>query len=128
MNVLLDTQAFLWIISDAPELSSKAKRLAIDGNNLLYLSLASVWELAIKVSLGKLTLAEPLESFLPAELQANNIRQLEISFRHAARVVNLPFHHRDPFDRLLISQAQAEDFPILSSDRVFDRYDVRRLW
>ena len=128
MKLLLDTQVFLWMVSNASELSPKARRLAVAGENFLYLSLASVWEMAIKISLGKLKLAEPIESFLTGALLENNIRQLEISFRHVARVADLPFHHRDPFDRLLVSQAQVEDLPILSSDKVFDRYEVRRLW
>jgi len=128
VKLLLDTQVFLWMVSNASELSPKARRLAVAGENFLYLSLASVWEMAIKISLGKLKLAEPIESFLTGALLENNIRQLEISFRHVARVADLPFHHRDPFDRLLVSQAQVEDLPILSSDKVFDRYEVRRLW
>lgn len=128
MKLLLDTQVFLWMLSDAPELSSKARRLAVDSENVLYLSLASVWEMAIKLSLGKLKLAEPIQSFITEELLENDIQLLEIGFRHAARVADLPFHHRDPFDRLLISQAQVENLSILSADRVFDRYEVRRLW
>ena len=128
MKLLLDTQVFLWMVSDAPELSSKARRLAVDSENVLYLSLASVWEMVIKLSLGKLKLAEPIESFITEELPENDIQLLEIGFRHVARVADLPFHHRDPFDRLLISQAQVENLSILSADRVFDRYQVRRLW
>lgn len=128
MKILLDTQVFLWMIADAPELSPKARSLILDAGNLLYLSLASIWEMAIKVSLRKLQFKESLETLIPEELRANSISQLEIGFRHVARVVDLPFHHRDPFDRLLISQAQVENIPILSADRVFDRYRVKRLW
>jgi PIN domain nuclease of toxin-antitoxin system len=128
VKLLLDTQVFLWMVSNASELSPKARRLAVAGENFLYLSLASVWEMAIKISLGKLKLAEPIESFITEALLENNIRQLEINFRHVARVADLPFHHRDPFDRLLVSQAQVEDLHILSADKAFDRYEVRRLW
>lgn len=128
MRVLLDTQVFLWVVSGAPDLSAKARRIVLDAGNDLYLSLVSAWEMAIKISLGKLKLTDPIESFIPDELQANDIRLLEIDFRHVAGVVSLPFHHRDPFDRLLISQAQVEDLPILSADRLLDRYRVNRLW
>ena len=128
VRVLLDTQLFLWMVSDAPGLSPKARKVLRDDSNDLYLSLASVWEMAIKISLGKLKLTDPVESFIPDQLQANKIRLLEIGFRHVAGVVKLPFHHRDPFDRLLISQAQAEDLPILSADKAFDLYGVVRLW
>ncbi|SRR5579883_206078 len=128
MKILLDTQAFLWLISDAPELSKKAKKLFLDQDNDLFLSLASIWEIAIKFSLGKLKLKQPIEKFLPAQLQENSILQLDISFRHVAGVAALPFHHRDPFDRLIISQAIQENLPILSSDKAFDAYNIQRLW
>ncbi len=128
MKILLDTQAFLWIIADAPELSKKAKNIFLDQENDLFLSLASIWEMAIKLSLGKLKLKQPVEKFLPAQLQENSIFQLDISFRHVVGVTSLPFHHRDPFDRLIISQAVQENLPILSSDEAFDEYNIQRLW
>jgi PIN domain nuclease of toxin-antitoxin system len=128
MKILLDTQAFLWIISDAPELSKKAKKIFLDQENDLFLSLASIWEMAIKLSLGKLKLKQPIEKFFPAQLQENSILQLDISFRHVVGVTSLPFHHRDPFDRLIISQAIQENLPILSCDEVFDAYNIQRLW
>lgn len=128
MRLLLDTQAFLWMIRGASELSPAAKRTMLDPGNDLYLSIASVWEIAIKSSIGKLKLAQPVEIFVPAELQANDIQQLEISFRHVARVARLPFHHRDPFDRILVCQAETEGLALLSADPVFDRYNVQRVW
>jgi PIN domain nuclease of toxin-antitoxin system len=128
MKILLDTQAFLWIIMDAPELSKKAKNIFLDQSNDLYLSLASIWEVAIKSSLNKLKLKQPIEKFFPAQLQKNGIRQLDISFRHVVGVSSLPFYHRDPFDRLIISQAIQENLPILSCDEAFDMYDIQRLW
>jgi PIN domain nuclease of toxin-antitoxin system len=128
MKILLDTHAFLWIISDAPALSKKAKESFLDQENDLFLSLASIWEMAIKSSLGKLTLKQPIEKFFPAQLQENSILQLDISFRHVAHVASLPFHHRDPFDRLIISQAIQENLPILSDDGAFDAYNIQRLW
>lgn len=128
MRLLLDTQAFLWMVRAAPELSATAKRFVLDPDNDLFLSIASVWEMAIKSSIGKLKLAEPLEVFLPAELQTNAIQLLELSFRHVCRVARLPFHHRDPFDRILACQAQAESLAIVSADPIFERYDVQRIW
>jgi PIN domain nuclease of toxin-antitoxin system len=126
--VILDTQAFLWFVSDLAGLSKKARSALKEPENEIFLSLASTWEIAIKLSLGKLKIAEPLERFIPQQLLANSIRQLDISFRHVARVATLPFHHRDPFDRLLVSQAMLEDMPILSADKAFDSYGVKRIW
>ncbi len=128
MRILLDTQAFLWMLSGAADFSSKARKLVADPDNELFLSLASVWEIAIKSSIGKLKIAEPIATFIPAQMQANGIEQLDISFRHVARVAVLPFHHRDPFDRLLVCQAVEEGLVLLSADAVFDRYKVPRIW
>lgn len=128
MKILLDTHAFLWLTKDDPLVSKKAKKLFLDQDNKFYLSLVSIWEMAIKISLGKLKLKEPLDKFILNQLHENSIEQLIISFRHVVKVRNLPFHHRDPFDRLLISQALEEDFSILSSDAAFDKYEVERLW
>lgn len=84
--------------------------------------------MAIKISVGKLKLAEPLEQFVPEQLQCNGFHQLPISFRHVAGVASLPFHHRDPFDRLIIAQALAERLPVLTADKTFDAYGIQRLW
>lgn len=128
MKLLLDTQAFLWLIGDMPSASEKGKELFLDDKNNLYISLASIWEIAIKLSIGKLLLKQPLEKFLPAQLQENTIHLLEIHFSHIVKVAKLPFYHRDPFDRLIISQALTEKMPIISSDTAFDEYGVKRLW
>ena len=128
MSLLLDTQAFLWMVWGASQLGPAARKLILDPGNELYLSLASIWEIAIKSSIGKLKLTEPVESFVPAELLANDVAQLDITFRHVARVARLPFHHRDPFDRILVCQAIEEGLTLLSADPVFDRYDVARAW
>ena len=128
MNVLLDTQVFLWLINDADELSKVAKKIFLDQKNNLYLSLASIWEIAIKASLKKLTLSQDLEKLIPEQLQINNITQLDINFCHVVKVSNLPFYHRDPFDRLLIAQAMEEDFLLLSNDKAFDHYKIKRVW
>ena len=93
-----------------------------------FFSLASVWELAIKTGLGKLTLRKPLEEFLPEQLAANRFTLLNIAAEHAFRVGRLPLHHRDPFDRMLVAQCQAENLPLVSSDAALDAYGLKRLW
>ena len=128
MKVLLDTHAFLWLIGDLPKLSAKAKKIFTDSENEILLSVASIWEMGIKVSLGKLDITQPFNKFIPSQLHQNGITQLDIKFRHINEVVNLPFHHRDPFDRLIIAQAIIEDIPILSNDSHFDLYDIERIW
>ncbi|MBF0500695.1 MAG: type II toxin-antitoxin system VapC family toxin [Candidatus Riflebacteria bacterium] len=128
MRFLLDTHVFLWWVDDAPELTAAARRAIADVNNECYLSLASCWELAIKSSLGKLQLAMPIERFVSEHLAANGFTLLNIELHHAAKIEKLPFHHRDPFDRLLISQAMTEKLTIVSADRVFAHYGVKILW
>ena len=128
MRVLLDTHAFLWWIEDASSLSRKARATISNPDNECLLSLASCWEMAIKLSLGKLRLPGTSERFIPEHLAANAFRQLAIDFRHVARVATLPFHHRDPFDRLLAAQAIEERIPIVSADLVFRKYGVTRIW
>ena len=90
--------------------------------------MASLWEMAIKVSLGKLTLAQSFDQFIPRQLQLNQIEVLAIELPHVAAVVAMPFHHRDPFDRLMAAQCQVEALPIVSNDSVFDAYSIRRVW
>lgn len=128
MQLLLDTHAFLWWIDDAPALSKKARAAIGKAGNECFVSLASCWEMAIKSSLGKLTLSQPLDRFIPEQLAANGFQLLDIDFRHVSRVAAMPFHHRDPFDRLLIAQASAEKLTMVSADAGFDAYDLSRLW
>lgn len=128
MRILLDTHAFLWTAVGAPQLSENAANLFLEEQNELYLSIASLWEMAIKCSLGKLTFHKPIESYVLDMLQENAIQLLPIDFRHVMRVSGLPFHHRDPFDRLIVSQAIEEKIAILSCDEVFDAYGIKRLW
>ena len=92
------------------------------------LSVASLWEMAIKISLGKLVLTEPFETMVPEQLDLNGIDQLGIEFKHVTQVSKLPFHHCDPFDRLIVAQALIEELPIISADGALDAYGVRRLW
>jgi PIN domain nuclease of toxin-antitoxin system len=128
MNLLLDTHAFLWFIVNDNRLSARALALVASPANRRFLSIASVWEMAIKLSLGKLTVAQPLAQFLSQQLPRNRIELLEITLEHAVAVATLPFHHRDPFDRLLAAQCQAGNLPIVSHDSIFDAYSVQRLW
>ena len=128
MRLLLDTHTFLWFVGDDPKLSATARLMIGDGDNEVMLSLASIWEIAIKVSLGKLLLAEPLESFVTTQIERNDIRLLPIHTSHALKVATLPFHHRDPFDRLLVAQGLVEQLPILGADNVFGDYGVQRIW
>jgi PIN domain nuclease of toxin-antitoxin system len=128
MNVLLDTQAMLFFFWDDPQLSQKARATITDPANRKLVSLASCWELAIKVSTGKLSIGEPAKTYLPRELAANNFELLPITMEHATTVESLPYHHRDPFDRLLITQAMIEKMPIVSADAAFDSYGIPRIW
>lgn len=128
MRLLLDTHAFLWFIGGDERLTPSARILIEDISNELYLSVASLWEMAIKISLGRLQLRQPFETFIPHQLSLNRIGLLGITISHTAKVATLPFHHRDPFDRLLVAQAQVEQMPLVSSDAAFDTYGITRLW
>ena len=126
MAVLLDTQSFLWWVTDDPKLSKRARRTIADERCLL--SVASCWEMAIKASLGKLEIPRPVDRFLQEQLEVNGFALLQISLGHVAAVTDLPFHHRDPFDRLIAAQALEEEMAVVSSDPVFRKYRVKRIW
>ena len=128
MTLLLDTHTLLWFVEDAAALSDRARAAIEDLDNTPAYSIASVWEMAIKVSLGKLAMSRPLYPEFARLLQERGFQQLPISYRHASEVARLPRHHRDPFDRLLIAQASVENLPIVSVDEAFDDYAVTRLW
>lgn len=128
MKVLLDTHAFLWWIADDPQLSARAREIISDGANTLYLSAASGWEIAIKAKLGKLKLPSNLAPFIAEQLADNAITALAVEMHHALHVYTLPDYHRDPFDRILIAQAQLEKLPILTADPQIARYPVEVLW
>ena len=124
MRILLDTQCWLWM-SLAPErFSARARRLVEARETLLYLSAASAWEIAVKHALGKLRLPQPPVTYVPARVAALGVQPLPIDQQHALHVATLPPHHRDPFDRLLIAQAQLDDLSILTADPLFEAYDV----
>ena len=124
MRVLLDTQYWLWMASAPERLSPRARTIVESIDNELFLSAGSAWEIAIKHALGKLQLPEPPDRYVPSRMSALGTSPLPIEHAHALRVATLPSHHRDPFDRLLVAQAQIERLPILTADRIFERYDV----
>ncbi len=128
MKLLLDSHVFLWTIADDRRLSGTASRLILDQGNELFLSTASVWEIFLKVQIGKLPLPRPVGGFLKLQLAENFIRSLPLTLEHVLKLEQLPMHHRDPFDRILIAQAIAESVPIVTADRQFARYDVETLW
>jgi len=127
MRVLIDTQVLLWWFRDDPALSAKARRTIAKADNEVLVSPASGWEMAIKNKSGKLDAQELLDR-LEIELDEQGFQVLPISLDHALRAGSLVLHHKDPFDRMLVAQAQAENLPILSNDVAFDRYGVRRIW
>jgi PIN domain nuclease of toxin-antitoxin system len=126
--LLLDTHTFLWWVDDGPRLPEAARAAIGHPGQECFISLASCWEIAIKVSLGKLTLTSSLERFVAEQMAINGFQPLAITLAHVARVATLPFHHRDPFDRLLVAQAIDEDLIVVSADPVFEKYGVSRVW
>lgn len=128
MNLLLDTHTFLWFWWDDPKLSETAKEVIVDPQNRKLVSTASCWEVAIKVSLQRLDLGASFRGFIPQQMLRNNFESLAIDDDHLAALVDLPFHHRDPFDRLLIAQAHWDEMPIVSADQQFDAYEIDRIW
>ncbi len=128
MKVLLDKCTFLWLVTkDTGHLSQEAIDIFLDEKNEIYLSVVSAWEISIKAGIGKLEIALPVHAFLTEQIELNELSLLPLELAHAAKVSELPFHHKDPFDRLLIAQAMIEDIPILSGDSIFKRYNIRRI-
>lgn len=128
MNLLLDTQSLLWFVLADSRLSRQALESIASVAGIVYVSPASLWEIAIKISIGKYALPAPFAAFWREQLLTNDFTLLPISVSHSARVVELPFHHRDPFDRLIIAQSLVEQIPVVSSDGLFDLYGVTRIW
>jgi len=128
MKYLLDTNAFLWWITDNDSLSDRAREIIRDSRNALFLSAASGWEIAIKAGLGRLDLQENPEKLIPEQMLLNDIQGLPIQMSHALHVHALPEHHRDPFDRMLVAQCQLEEMPIVTSDPQIAEYDVEVVW
>lgn len=127
MRILLDTQCWLWMSLSPERFSSRARALVEARENILYLSAASAWEIAIKHALGKLRLPAPPIEYVPARLAVLGVQALAIEHQHALQVATLPAHHRDPFDRLLVAQAQLGDLPILTADPLIAAYDVKTI-
>jgi PIN domain nuclease of toxin-antitoxin system len=126
VTLLLDTSVFLWWVTDDGRLSRRARK-AIAAHPCL-LSVASCWEMSIKVGLGKLDVPRPVGRFLQEQLEVNGFTLLPISLEHTAAVADLPFHHRDPFDRLIAAQARIGELTVVSPDPMFRRYGVKRIW
>ena len=128
MRYLLDTNALLWFLTGDEKLSNRARQLIDDPSNEKFLSIVSLWEIAIKVKLEKLELDKPFEQMFPERLDFNGIQILDITVDSLTKLTTLPFHHRDLFDRLIISQGFTEGLPIISVDTVFDAYGINREW
>jgi PIN domain nuclease of toxin-antitoxin system len=128
MKLLLDTQALIWALEGNDRLSAVARAALEDPGNQLVVSMASGWEMTIKTSLGKLTPPVPIPVLFPGELERLGFEILPIEAAHLHRLLSLPFHHRDPFDRMLIAQALSENWPVVGSDEAFDAYGVTRIW
>jgi len=128
LRVLLDTHALLWWLSDDPALTRSARKIIADTKNTLIVSAASAWEIATKVRLGKLPTANDLAADFPGHMEREGFQLLAISAEHGIRAGLLPGPHKDPFDRMLVAQAQAENLPIISNEAVFESYGVRHLW
>ena len=127
MNLLLDTHTFLWFSEDNKSLSKNAKSLIEDIENNCIISIASLWEMAIKISLKKLKIKLDFKQMLE-EINKHDFMLLPIDFEHTVELTSMEFHHRDPFDRLLIAQSIVENLTIISIDEIFDKYNVKRIW
>lgn len=128
MKVLLDTHALLWLVEGDARLSQKGADLLVDPGNELLLSPATYWELAVKIGIGKYRIAVPLAAYIEEAIRLYQLTILPIELRHAAAVAELPHHHKDPFDRMLVAQCMVDQLPLVSSDEAFDAYPVQRLW
>jgi len=128
MDVLLDSHCMIWALDNPSKLSPVAAAVLQDPHNTLHLSAVSVWEIAIKVGKGRLPLSLPFRQWIDNAIAHLGLQVVPIKLDHAERQVVLPFHHRDPFDRLLVSQALVDGIPLVSSDAIFDAYGVKRIW
>ena len=128
MNLLLDTHAFLWFLADDNRMSTSANAAICSGKYCCWVSMASAWEIAVKQSLGKLVFPEPFKDNFLAGCHTNGFQLLEIQLTHIDRTRSLPFHHRDPFDRLLVAQALEEECCLVTRDSSLTDYGVAHLW
>ena len=128
MKLLLDTHTFIWWDSEPDKLSKSALSACQDRTNTLILSVVSIWEIQIKSQLGKLKLNLPLPEIIQSQRQTNNVQMLPVELEHVLELQNLPYHHKDPFDRLLIAQANVERAQLVSGDSAFSAYPITLLW
>jgi PIN domain nuclease of toxin-antitoxin system len=128
VRLLVDAHALIWSVDDPVQLSADARDALADASNELLLSTVTIWEISIKTGLGKLTLSQPFRLWLEAAVHDLTATLLPISIEAADVQASLPHHHNDPFDRMLIAQAQVEAAPIVSRDAIFDQYSIQRLW
>ncbi len=128
MNILLDTCCWLLWLTEPEKLSGQARQILESESDDIFLSAASSWEIAIKYSIGKLVLPEPPEYFVLKRLMRDGISSLPVQHIHALHVARLPYHHKDPFDRLIISQSIVEGFPVVTADRLFEPYGLEIIW
>ena len=128
MKLLLDTHAFIWLNNEPSRLSETVRQLCQSGMHEFYLSIASPWEMQIKHQLGKLSLDVSLDELIQRNIQSNHIQLLPIEFKHISHLAKLPFHHNDPFDRVIIAQAVVEQMTIISVDSAFSAYPVPVIW
>jgi PIN domain nuclease of toxin-antitoxin system len=126
MKILLDTHAFLWAITDKSRLSARARTLIATAD--CWFSVASIWEVIVKVQSGKMLLPRPAGSFITSELAGSGVQILPVTLDHVLRVEHLDPHHRDPFDRMLIAQSIEENLPVVTADPLFKRYPVQQIW
>lgn len=128
MKILLDTNVFIWLNDSPQRVSGKVMSIVANPENHLFLSLISIWEMQIKIQLGKLQLSDALPEIVRTQQVENNLELLTISLEHIWALDSLPYHHKDPFDRLLIAQTKAEGMTLVSADGIFGMYDVQLLW
>ncbi|HEX8265705.1 MAG TPA: type II toxin-antitoxin system VapC family toxin [Pyrinomonadaceae bacterium] len=126
MQLLIDTHVLIWFLEGNKSLSKPHRQIISDSQNDVLVSIASLWEIAVKISLGKLTLAKPLADVIK-QIAVENIEVLPILPKHTLQVSTLPFHHRDPFDRIIVAQLQVENLPIVTNDIEFSHYGIKLL-
>jgi PIN domain nuclease of toxin-antitoxin system len=128
MRAILDTHALIWFLEGDQRLSGLARETIARGDNEVLVSMASLWEMSIKHSLGKLELRKPFAELIPEQLETNALGVLGVELSHVMELSILPHHHRDPFDRMIIAQARVETLPVIGDDGAFDSYGVQRIW
>jgi PIN domain nuclease of toxin-antitoxin system len=128
VRIIIDTQVLIWWTNDVSNISPRVQDIILNLDNELWLSLASIWEMQIKISLGKLDLPRALPDIITTQIEENQIKILPIELSHIYTIEQLPLHHRDPFDRLIIAQSLTEKMPIASVDKAFDVYSIERIW